>query len=188
MAVVNISSRQCLTGNAGKAEVSCQSNVALLHSSPWSAQLTHTSSSWCRTPFSCIASAGFVGQEQAREACGIVLDMIKQKKMAGRALLLTGIWSNVLSAGSKLMSCGRQDRLPEYDQSYVVRTGAPGSGKTALALGVAQDLGTKVPFCPMVGSEVFSSEVKKTEVLMEHFRRAIGLSRCATGSLLTAST
>lgn len=35
--------------------------------------------------------AGFVGQEQAREACGIVKDMIKQKKMAGRALLLTGI-------------------------------------------------------------------------------------------------
>ena len=34
--------------------------------------------------------AGFVGQEQAREASGVVLDMIKQKKMAGRALLLTG--------------------------------------------------------------------------------------------------
>ena len=32
-----------------------------------------------------------------------------------------------------------------------------------------------MPFCPMVGSEVFSSEVKKTEVLMENFRRAIGL-------------
>jgi len=27
----------------------------------------------------------------------------------------------------------------------------------------------------MVGSEVYSSEVKKTEILMEHFRRAIGL-------------
>lgn len=27
----------------------------------------------------------------------------------------------------------------------------------------------------MVASEVYSSEVKKTEVLMEHFRRAIGL-------------
>ena len=27
----------------------------------------------------------------------------------------------------------------------------------------------------MVGSEVFSSEVKKTEILMENFRRAIGL-------------
>ncbi|KAK9829810.1 hypothetical protein WJX72_008026 [[Myrmecia] bisecta] len=87
-------------------------------------------------------AAGFVGQEQAREACGVVVDMIRQKKMAGRALLLTG---------------------------------APGTGKTALALGIAQELGTKVPFCPMVGSEVYSSEVKKTEVLMENFRRAIGL-------------
>ncbi len=54
-------------------------------------------------------------------------------------------------------------------------TGAPGTGKTALALGIAQELGTKVPFCPMVGSEVYSQEVKKTEVLMENFRRAIGL-------------
>mmetsp|Transcript_37175 Transcript_37175/g.82685 ORF Transcript_37175/g.82685 Transcript_37175/m.82685 type:complete len:459 (+) Transcript_37175:220-1596(+) len=87
-------------------------------------------------------AAGFVGQEQAREACGVVVDMIRQKKMAGRALLMTG---------------------------------APGTGKTALALGIAQELGTKVPFCPMVGSEVYSSEVKKTEVLMENFRRAIGL-------------
>ena len=39
----------------------------------------------------------------------------------------------------------------------------------------SQELGPKVPFCPMVGSEVFSSEVKKTEILMENFRRAIGL-------------
>ena len=46
--------------------------------------------------------------------------------------------------------------------------------QTALALAVAQDLGPKVPFCPMVGSEVYSSEIKKTEVLMENFRRAIG--------------
>lgn len=87
-------------------------------------------------------AAGFVGQEQAREAAGICVDMIRQKKMAGRALLMTG---------------------------------APGTGKTALALGIAQELGTKVPFCPMVGSEVYSTEVKKTEVLMENFRRAIGL-------------
>lgn len=86
--------------------------------------------------------AGLVGQEKAREACGVVVDLIKSRKMAGRALLLAG---------------------------------APGTGKTALALGIAQELGPKVPFCPMVGSEVFSSEVKKTEILMENFRRAIGL-------------
>ena len=47
--------------------------------------------------------------------------------------------------------------------------------QTAIALAIAQELGSKVPFCPMVGSEVYSSEIKKTEVLMENFRRAIGL-------------
>merc|ERR1711970_1347261 len=87
-------------------------------------------------------AAGLCGQEKAREAAGVVVEMIKSKRMAGRALLLVG---------------------------------APGTGKTAIALGIAQDLGTKVPFCPMVGSEVYSTEVKKTEVLMENFRRAIGL-------------
>ena len=45
--------------------------------------------------------------------------------------------------------------------------GAPGTGKTALALAISQELGAKVPFCPMVGSEVYSTEVKKTEVLAE---------------------
>ena len=50
-------------------------------------------------------SAGWVGQEQAREACGVVVDMIRQKKMAGRALLMAG---------------------------------APGTGKTALALCISQ--------------------------------------------------
>lgn len=29
-------------------------------------------------------ASGFVGQEQAREACGVVVDMIKQKVRAGR--------------------------------------------------------------------------------------------------------
>ena len=57
----------------------------------------------------------------------------------------------------------------------VLLAGGPGTGKTALALAVSHELGTKVPFCPMVGSEVYSTEVKKTEALMENFRRAIGL-------------
>lgn len=87
-------------------------------------------------------SNGLVGQALAREAAGIAVDLIKQKKMAGRALLFAG---------------------------------PPGTGKTAIALAIAQELGSKVPFCPMVGSEVYSSEIKKTEVLNENFRRAIGL-------------
>jgi RuvB-like protein 1 len=62
---------------------------------------------------------GMVGQEVAREAAGVVVDLIKSKKMSGRAVLLAG---------------------------------PPGTGKTAIALGIAMELGPKVPFCPMVGS------------------------------------
>ncbi|KAI5791732.1 TIP49 C-terminus-domain-containing protein [Peziza echinospora] len=87
-------------------------------------------------------AAGFVGQEAAREACGLIVDLIKSRKMSGRAVLLAG---------------------------------APGTGKTALALALSQDLGPKVPFRPIVASEIYSTEVKKTEALMENFRRAIGL-------------
>jgi len=75
------------------------------------------------------------------QACGLVVDLVRSKKMSGRAVLLAG---------------------------------GPGTGKTALALAVSQELGNKVPFCPIVGSEIYSAEVKKTEALMENFRRAIG--------------
>jgi AAA+ superfamily predicted ATPase len=60
----------------------------------------------------------------------------------------------------------------------VLLAGGPGTGKTALALAVSQELGNKVPFCPIVGSEIYSAEVKKTEALMENFRRAIGMLTC----------
>ena len=35
-------------------------------------------------------ASGLCGQQQAREAAGIVVDMIKNKKMAGKALLFAG--------------------------------------------------------------------------------------------------
>lgn len=66
-------------------------------------------------------------------------------------------------------------RLKKMSGRAVLLAGPPGTGKTALALALSQELGSKVPFCPIVASEVYSSEVKKTEVLMEQFRRAIGL-------------
>lgn len=67
----------------------------------------------------------------------------------------------------------------------VLLAGGPGTGKTALALAVSQELGTKVPFCPIVGSEIYSAEVKKTEALMENFRRAIGMQCDIRGSATT---
>lgn len=57
----------------------------------------------------------------------------------------------------------------------VLIAGPPATGKTAIALAMSQELGDGVPFVPLVASEVYSSEVKKTEVLMRSFRRAIGL-------------
>ena len=42
--------------------------------------------------------------------------------------------------------------------------GVPGTAKTALAFAISQELGGKVAFCLMVGSEVYRTEVEKTEV------------------------
>ena len=72
----------------------------------------------------------------------------------------------------------------KFSGRALLLVGAPGTGKTALALAVSHELGAKVPFCPLVGSEVYSTEVKKTEVLAESFRRAIG----KRGSLLYSDT
>jgi len=65
----------------------------------------------------------------------------------------------------------------KFSGRALLLAGAPGTGKTALALAVSKELGAKVPFCPIVGSGVYSVEVKRTEMLAEAFRRAIGTLR-----------
>ncbi len=85
---------------------------------------------------------GLVGQIEAREAAGIVVDMVKKGKFAGRAILLAG---------------------------------PPGTGKTAIAVGIAKELGKDVPFVSISGSEIYSAEMKKTEFLMQAMRKAIGV-------------
>ncbi|MCD6448032.1 MAG: RuvB-like helicase [Thermoplasmata archaeon] len=85
---------------------------------------------------------GLVGQTEAREAAGIVVDMVKKGKFAGRAILFAG---------------------------------PPGTGKTAIAVGMARELGKDVPFVSISGSEIYSAEMKKTEFLMQALRKAIGV-------------
>jgi RuvB-like protein 2 len=87
-------------------------------------------------------SQGMVGQLSARRAAGVVLEMIKEGKIAGRAILLAG---------------------------------QPGTGKTAIAMGMAQALGIDTPFTSMAGSEIYSLEMSKTEALTQAIRKSIGV-------------
>jgi len=57
----------------------------------------------------------------------------------------------------------------------ILLAGKPGTGKTALAMGLAQALGPDTPFTTIAGSEIFSLEMSKTEALTQAFRRSIGV-------------
>jgi len=57
----------------------------------------------------------------------------------------------------------------------ILLAGPPGTGKTAIAVAIARELGKDVPFISMSGSEIYSTELKKTEILMRALRKAIGV-------------
>ncbi|KAJ1354737.1 hypothetical protein KIN20_011747 [Parelaphostrongylus tenuis] len=53
--------------------------------------------------------------------------------------------------------------------------GQPGTGKTAIAMGIAKALGQDTPFVSVSASEIFSVEMSKSEALTPAFRKAIGV-------------
>ncbi|ODV94481.1 hypothetical protein PACTADRAFT_35280 [Pachysolen tannophilus NRRL Y-2460] len=57
----------------------------------------------------------------------------------------------------------------------ILIAGPPSTGKTAIAMGMAQSLGSDVPFTAIAGSEIFSLEMSKTEALTQAFRKSIGI-------------
>ncbi|TKR72236.1 hypothetical protein L596_019715 [Steinernema carpocapsae] len=85
---------------------------------------------------------GMVGQVEARRAAGLLVKMVQEGKIAGRACLIAG---------------------------------EPGTGKTAIANGISQALGEGTPFVSIAASEIFSTEISKTEALTQAFRKAIGV-------------
>lgn len=57
----------------------------------------------------------------------------------------------------------------------ILMTGNSSTGKTAIAVGMAQTLGENVPFTMISASEIFSLEISKTESLLQALRRSIGV-------------
>lgn len=65
----------------------------------------------------------------------------------------------------------------------VLLAGQPGTGKTAIAMGMAQALGEDVPFTMLAASEIYSLEMSKTEALTQVRLR---MTECGCGEQQTA--
>jgi TBP-interacting protein len=57
----------------------------------------------------------------------------------------------------------------------ILIAGPPGTGKTAIAVAISKELGRDIPFVQVSASEFYSSEMKKTEALIQAMRKAIGV-------------
>jgi TBP-interacting protein len=66
-------------------------------------------------------------------------------------------------------------RAGKFAGKGVLIVGPPGTGKTALAVGIARELSEDTPFVALSAGEIYSAELKKTEFLMRALRKAIGI-------------
>ncbi|EEC80149.1 hypothetical protein OsI_21954 [Oryza sativa Indica Group] len=113
------------------------------------------------------SSEGMVGQLPARRAAGLILQLIRQGKIAGRAVLLAG---------------------------------QPGTGKTALAMGIAKSLGAETPFAsvprlpPLIGfrikeeAEIIEGEVVEISIDRPVSAAAAGSSSAPSGVAAAGKT
>lgn len=66
----------------------------------------------------------------------------------------------------------------------ILIAGPPGTGKTAIAVAISKELGKDIPFVQVSASEFYSSEMKKTEALIQTMRKAIGVRIRETRTVL----
>lgn len=66
----------------------------------------------------------------------------------------------------------------------ILIAGPPGTGKTAIAVAISKELGKDIPFVQVSASEFYSSEMKKTEALIQAMRKAIGVRIRETRAVL----
>jgi RuvB-like protein 2 len=101
-----------------------------------------------------------VGQGKARKAAGMILKMVQEGRIAGRAMLFAGPPSTGKTAIALGVYCLNMSIYPSL---------------ITLLIGMAQTLGPDVPFTMIAASEVFSLSMSKTEALTQAFRRSIGV-------------
>ena len=65
----------------------------------------------------------------------------------------------------------------------VLLAGQPGTGKTAIAMGMAKALSEETPFAKMAASEIFSLEMSKTEALTQVLQFHALMQACLTRHL-----
>jgi TBP-interacting protein len=66
------------------------------------------------------------------------------------------------------------DLSVEDTQTFIAGFGGIVVHNTAIATGIARELGKDVPFVPLAASEIFSTDIRKTEFLTQTLRKAIG--------------
>ncbi len=66
----------------------------------------------------------------------------------------------------------------------ILIAGPPGTGKTAIAVAISKELGKDIPFVQVSASEFYSTEMKKTEALIQAMRKAIGVRIKETRTVL----
>jgi RuvB-like protein 2 len=115
-------------------------------------------------------SQGMVGQQQARkvsyhcfQCCGIGV-RLEQCKLWFPALSTSRMTPFAMQAAGVIVKMIKAGKIAGR---AVLLAGQPGTGKTAIAMGMCKALGEETPFSIMAASEIFSLEMSKTEALTQ---------------------